>query len=70
MTESKLIFKLKQNGISGGLLNLFENYLDNRKQRVVLNGYYSETCLVDVIIPTNDGGLSFRSEIDHGGQKI
>ena len=33
-----LLFKLKQNGISGTLLRLFENYLHNRKQRVVLNG--------------------------------
>ena len=37
-----LIFKLKQNGISGNLLNLFENYLTNRKQRVVLNGSHSD----------------------------
>ena len=28
-----LIFKLKQNGISGSLLKFFENYLHNRKQR-------------------------------------
>jgi len=33
-----LIFKLKQNGVSGSLLKLFESYLNNRKQRVVLNG--------------------------------
>ena len=33
-----LIFKLKQNGIYGSLLKFFENYLHNRKQRVVLNG--------------------------------
>ena len=33
-----LIFKLEQNGISGSLLNLFKNYLQKRKQRVVLNG--------------------------------
>ena len=33
-----LIFKLKQNGISGNLLNLLSNFLRNRKQRVVLNG--------------------------------
>ena len=33
-----LIFKLKQNGLCGSLLSLIENYLDGRKQRVVLNG--------------------------------
>ena len=33
-----LIYKLKCNGISGNLLNFFENYLQNRFQRVVLNG--------------------------------
>ena len=32
-----LVFKLKQNGISGNLLNIFEDFLRNRKQRVVLN---------------------------------
>ena len=37
-----LIFKLKQNGINGNLLRLLENYLSNRKQRVVLNGIQSE----------------------------
>ena len=37
-----LIFKLKSNGISGNLLGLFENFLLNRKQRVVLNGQTSE----------------------------
>ena len=29
-----LSFKLKQNGISGPLLNVLDNYLSNRKQRV------------------------------------
>ena len=37
-----LIFKLKQNGIDGNLLNLFSSYLQNRKQRVLLNGSCSE----------------------------
>ena len=36
-----LVFKLKQNGISGNLLNIFEDFLRNRKQRVVLKGQTS-----------------------------
>ena len=42
MWHDGLVFKLKQNGISGSLLKLIENYLRNRKQRVVLNGYQSD----------------------------
>ena len=37
-----LIVKLKKNGISDSLLKLFQNYLHNRKQRVVLNGSFSD----------------------------
>ena len=37
-----LIFKLKQNGISGRLLSLLENYLQNRKEWAVLNGSHSD----------------------------
>ena len=33
-----LIFKLKTNGIDSDLLKLLINYLEYRKQRVVLNG--------------------------------
>ena len=36
-----LIYKLKQNGVSCNLLNLIIDFLDPRKQRVVLNGQYS-----------------------------
>ena len=36
-----LIFKLKQNGISGKLINLIKDFLKNRKQRAVLNGQFS-----------------------------
>ena len=32
-----VIYKLKCNGISGNLVSFFENYLQNRFQRVVLN---------------------------------
>ena len=37
MARDGIIFKLKQNDISGNLLNLFSNFVRNRKQRVVLN---------------------------------
>ena len=36
-----LIYKLKQNGISGNLLNIIRDFLNSRKQRVVLSGQYS-----------------------------
>lgn len=36
-----LVFKLNKNMIQGNLLNLFQNYLTNRKQRVVLDGMES-----------------------------
>ena len=36
-----LLFKLKQNGISGNLLNVITDFLYQRKQRVVLNGEHS-----------------------------
>ena len=46
-----LIFKLKQNGISGQLLNLFDNYLSDRKQRVTLNGSVSELTSIESGVP-------------------
>ena len=36
-----LIFKLKQSGISGKLLRLIKDFLNDRKQRVFLNGQCS-----------------------------
>ena len=38
--HNELICKLKQNGVSGNLLNLIIDFLDTRKQSVVLNGQY------------------------------
>ena len=46
-----LIFKLKQNGVSGNLLHFFQNYLDNRNQRLVLNGCCSNYSKVESGVP-------------------
>ena len=51
MWHDGLIYILKQNGISGKLLKLFENYLHNRKQRVVLNGSNSDYSLIESGVP-------------------
>ena len=37
-----IIFKLKSYGVEGELLSLLKNYLENREQRVALNGQTSE----------------------------
>ena len=46
-----LIYKLKQNGVSGDLLNLIIGFLDARKQRVVLNDQYSSWASVKAGVP-------------------
>ena len=46
-----LLFKLKQNGISGKLLKFFESYLHNRKQRVCLNGFHSDSSSIESGVP-------------------
>ena len=46
-----LIFKLKQNGISGNLLNLLSNFLRNRNQGIVLNGQCSSWADVTAGVP-------------------
>ena len=46
-----LIFKLKCNGISGPLLNFFVSYLNDRHQRVVLNGIQSEWKTLEAGVP-------------------
>ena len=37
-----LIFKMKQNGVPGRLLKHFQSYLNNRKQRMVLDGFSAD----------------------------
>ena len=46
-----IIFKLKQNGISGNLLSLLSNFLRHRKQRVLLNGQTSSWADVNAGVP-------------------
>ena len=42
---------MRQNGISGNLLKLFQNYLSSRKQHVVLNGFSSDYSSIDSGVP-------------------
>ena len=46
-----LLFKLRQNGVSGKLLSLFESYLSGRKQRVILNGFSSDYANIESGVP-------------------
>ena len=56
-----LLFKLKQNGITGNLLILLKNYLSNRMQRVLINGSASEWGVVESGVPQGSdiGSLLF-----------
>ena len=51
MSHEGLDFKLEQNGISGNILKLFQHYLNNRKQRVVVNGSFSEYSSIESGVP-------------------
>ena len=46
-----LIFKLKQNGMSGNLVNILKDFIKNRKQRVVFNGQASNTENIYAVFP-------------------
>ena len=46
-----LLFKLKQNGINGKLLNLLKSYLANRNQQVLLNGSESGWGIAESGVP-------------------
>ena len=50
-----VIFKLKQNGISGNLLELLADFLKDRKQRIVLNGQVSNWA--DVTAGVSQGSI-------------
>ena len=46
-----LLFKLKQNGVFGKLLEFFGSYIRGRKQRVSLNGFNSEYSVIESGVP-------------------
>ena len=46
-----IIFKLKQNGISGKLLSVLSDFLKDRKQRVILNEQVSSWTGVNTGVP-------------------
>ena len=49
--HKSLIFELKQNVVTGDLLNILIDFLKVRKQRVVLNGQYSEWPNISAGVP-------------------
>ena len=51
MWHDGIIFKLTQNGISGNLLNLLRDLLNERKQRVILNEQFSAWKNVSAGVP-------------------
>ena len=46
-----LLYKLYLSGISGPLLSWFNSYLQDRKQRVMINGQYSELSNINAGVP-------------------
>ena len=46
-----LIYKLRQNGVKGNLLETLTIFLNDRKQRVVLNGQHSKWANIEAGVP-------------------
>lgn len=47
MWHKGLIYKLKQKGISGNLLDTITDFLNSRKQKVALNGQFSSWASIE-----------------------
>ena len=61
-----LLFKLRQFGVSGNVLNWFKSYLENRSQKVVINGVSSIFEMLFAGVPQDSilGPLLFLIHID------
>lgn len=46
-----LIYKLKQNGLEGDFINIISSFLQNRKQRVVMDGKFSNWAEIEAGVP-------------------
>ena len=64
--DKDLLFKLKQNGISGNLLNVITDFLYQRNKRVVLNGQHSSWTYIETGVPEGSvlGPLYFLTYIN------
>ena len=67
-----LIYKLKQNGVAGNLLNTLANFLKDRKQRVILNGQNSTWVNVETGVPQCSilGPLPFLIYINESSENL
>ncbi len=67
-----LLFKLKQNGIEGGLLNWVKDYLSSRCQKVFVGQSYSDTKLIKAGVPQGSvlGPLLFLIYVNDIADKL